>query len=929
MDPIRHSQLYLSGTTDRVSQLTWVSLADGSNSVLGYNAGNHLAPSYQNNVLLGTNVGSASRFLSTCVLIGAAAGKTSERLRTTVGIGYNVLRQAREVTSSTIIGVSAGMFLKRTAECVAIGYKCLQDVEDGSRDVILGAYGASSASNIGNVVMVGTAVGANAADLEGVVLIGHEAAMGMYSSTDTVAIGAETAQVFRGNLNTIVGAAAAQNVFSEYTTVVGSRNMNRRGGLAVQLSNSVIIGESIQFDTPLTTRILRVNDTILVTGTGSFYDSTHPFPDPFISFSGNGRVVYKIEESRNDTLEPSERSLRFFESLRLGNGLQYTTTWDIGKIDEQFQPVGTPPWTMTVSASSANTSHIQTAVSFTYQGNIVASKMLKTSTLPFSLSNVFPYVDITVTSADASLIFSGNVYQNGVLIGPDENGGVVSGLSPEDVVDAPSGFTLSNLSEESSRPSVLYWDLSSESGANAAAYTVVQHAQRVDASLVYETLTTNHPHTSSTGAVDVDRGNNVTDIILVNSAAGRTGNVSVSYDVQTFVANVSASAAFCLTHTSAHAGRFGCTLLEQYTMECTTDTIGANVFTVSLKSVTGGTLFDCTNVQLYGPFHASIQGAGVGVPIDISGVRQAAADVWAFLDVFMNVDEPSVGVQMRLRVRGYSSTGYLARKAPLISQEYYFTAQDPQPGSRSLLYDRSIVDFFVDSIHGVWSVRDIVIQTARYRPEPQFNNCVFLGSNFTVANIEDRSNVFLLSMGPSNTLMRGTPDVLEIFAPHTSIKGHLTIGDSPSNNYLAFRGVSGDGFLEQVPHTFIGERIYQPSTQKSELLLFKGDDPPGSELGPDRVRVLSGQFRVDVPVNVSNNVYQYPGITFDTVGNTSTQPVFASDSVSGTQFYASNSLPTLMNNNFVGFSVASNNLQLMLHVKGSDGTTRTATLSLS
>lgn len=67
------------------------------------------------------------------------------------------------------------------------------------------------------------------------------------------------------------------------------------------------------------------------------------------------------------------------------------------------------------------------------------------------------------------------------------------------------------------------------------------------------------------------------------------------------------------------------------------------------------------------------------------------------------------------------------------------------------------------------------------------------------------------------------------------------------NNYIAFYGVYGDnpgGFN----HTYIGERIYgakNAANEQSELLLFHGNDPASSS-GPDRTRVFSGAFQVDI-----------------------------------------------------------------------------------
>lgn len=71
--------------------------------------------------------------------------------------------------------------------------------------------------------------------------------------------------------------------------------------------------------------------------------------------------------------------------------------------------------------------------------------------------------------------------------------------------------------------------------------------------------------------------------------------------------------------------------------------------------------------------------------------------------------------------------------------------------------------------------------------------------------------------------------------------------NSGSTNYIAFYGVYGDnpgGFN----HTYIGESIYGPkdtANEKSELLLFKGNDVNGSS-GPDRIRLFANEIDIQV-----------------------------------------------------------------------------------
>ena len=142
---------------------------------------------------------------------------------------------------------------------------------------------------------------------------------------------------------------------------------------------------------------------------------------------------------------------------------------------------------------------------------------------------------------------------------------------------------------------------------------------------------------------------------------------------------------------------------------------------------------------------------------------------------------------------------------------------------------------------------------------------------FVDSNNSTRDNEFLytdagISYNPStNSLGIGTNNPGE----KLQVDGNIRVGISTTSNYIAFRGTLGDGvnafgddqfagLYKRWEHTYIGERIYETGTEKSELLLFKGNDPAAGT-GPDRVRVLAGEFRVDTHLGFSG--------TFEEVGN--------------------------------------------------------------
>lgn len=161
--------------------------------------------------------------------------------------------------------------------------------------------------------------------------------------------------------------------------------------------------------------------------------------------------------------------------------------------------------------------------------------------------------------------------------------------------------------------------------------------------------------------------------------------------------------------------------------------------------------------------------------------------------------------------------------------------------------------------------------------------------------------------------------------------GPLLIGSDANGrtkNYIAFYGITGDG-PDTWNHTFIGENLFG-DTDKSELILFKGNDPGStpedmryaSGPGPDRIRhiaaghlfqiyrtALSGTFATiaqsTVPISIfevnqqgvvvyneGTDANNYPAkITFkvkDTVHGTTSTATIAAYSDHGTASFGSN-----------------------------------------
>jgi hypothetical protein len=90
------------------------------------------------------------------------------------------------------------------------------------------------------------------------------------------------------------------------------------------------------------------------------------------------------------------------------------------------------------------------------------------------------------------------------------------------------------------------------------------------------------------------------------------------------------------------------------------------------------------------------------------------------------------------------------------------------------------------------------------------------------------------------------------------VRSTLLVGSSSTQNQIRFYGTTNDGQGE-FSYTVIGERYYQ-ADEKSELLIFKGNDGGGGLTGPDRVRILTtGSFSVDTTTDYNNAYWPQGG----------------------------------------------------------------------
>jgi hypothetical protein len=102
------------------------------------------------------------------------------------------------------------------------------------------------------------------------------------------------------------------------------------------------------------------------------------------------------------------------------------------------------------------------------------------------------------------------------------------------------------------------------------------------------------------------------------------------------------------------------------------------------------------------------------------------------------------------------------------------------------------------------------------------------------------------------------------------VDGNIRVGISSTSNYISFKGTYRDGNpqpdspeFKPYEHTYIGERIYDYSGlgEKSELLLYKGNDLSNTSWGPDRIRLLSSEHRFDILQSTATGSFEDVGLS--------------------------------------------------------------------
>ena len=159
-------------------------------------------------------------------------------------------------------------------------------------------------------------------------------------------------------------------------------------------------------------------------------------------------------------------------------------------------------------------------------------------------------------------------------------------------------------------------------------------------------------------------------------------------------------------------------------------------------------------------------------------------------------------------------------------------------------------------------------------------NVVVNGADFEVNNATRRLVNGQEPTNPANTTRRravvhNTSDTLVInfaadYTGGTQIQSDLIVGstDLTDSNFLYFRGLTSDNDVSDVgTHTALVERLYD-GNDKSELLIFKGNDTGTTNL--DRIRYRSGEH-IFQTIDQSEEVDEH--IAADATGATNTRMI--------------------------------------------------------
>lgn len=138
----------------------------------------------------------------------------------------------------------------------------------------------------------------------------------------------------------------------------------------------------------------------------------------------------------------------------------------------------------------------------------------------------------------------------------------------------------------------------------------------------------------------------------------------------------------------------------------------------------------------------------------------------------------------------------------------------------------------VSGITSIGASTQSVTQTTQLEINNATGSCLRLSYNAPSGSATNYTDLTLNSSGALT--INSSNDLI-------NLQSRVVIGKNSTANILCFNGVTGDASTDM---TIIAERLYS-GNDKSELLLFKGNDPAGAS-GPDRIRMRSGEIRFQI-----------------------------------------------------------------------------------
>ena len=917
---------YAGQKSDRVSDIVSIGYAAGKTStdnfssvMIGTMAGSHLTRARYNtavghksmayslsgsqNTAVGALAATNARGLANSVVVGYGAGAN---ISGDFNVAVGALAGARTVSvASTLVGFGSGQNIRGNG-VTTLGTSSLSDAVSAGDVVVAGAGAGRRANAVHSSVLIGAGVGEGIQHVDGSVVIGTRAGNAMTYSSNNVVIGDHTGvTMVNSTYNTIVGAQSAENSTSNYTTLVGSASMNRRDGNQVLFGNCVIVGENISFDTALGTETFTTDDAVRLVSTGvSITDPAHRTafnPDgAYLQYvgaaaPGAGLATWTIEEAgAGVALVPAEREVTFSSAVLVSDG-EYAWEW-YAAADDALNIVSAL-YKVTASIETYDGLITMTTALFVESNGALVQVASKASQLAEPLitdDGANFWADIIVhqtpqTDASNGIEVTWSFSRNGGTYpsteSPVEPG---AGIAPGDVLDLPDGTSAATgfaagIYATTPPDSLTYGSFSARTDvahSQKLAFVQLVYNTRLDSTYVLETRTTGSAHSvagsGNVASVDqVTEGNPVFQLNLVDDggALPHAGFTAASYDVGRGSIRLSAGANFLLPA----AGRVGLEWLPLHPttsagvgdgylaqLEFSGDDVAVSVYT------RGYALFTCTGSSVQALDTVAIEGPGV--PISLESAR-ASDQTWAELSFQQQINQPLDGIVLRLTIRGFAADD-TTLSAPESVRAYVFTVVDA--GTPYDTQALSTVSVFADAQEGQSIARYFTASSVRSRATPEFHNSIYIGSNYLVDRGADASNAFVLCLGNNAVLMRGTAGRFGINSNLLHVSGSLLLGNSATQNYMCFGGTQGDGYENFAPSTYIGERLYEPDSERSELLVFKGEDQAGP-LGPDRIRMVSHEFRVDMLVD--------PVVTpasFADAGNAGVLTVFTANAAAST-----------------------------------------------